>query len=120
VSCLKKNTFLGKEIKTYYLNRKSKNVKRSAIRGKSGLLWKAVKILKDISIECISGTLSENRIEIQPEQTAERFASFINMKINNVLRTTNVDENVYNGTRHVHSKGKFFGNISSVKNDYLH
>ena len=99
---------LDKKIKSFYFMAKSRNVKRAIVPGNSGSLWKAVKIAKDVNIEPIPATMFENKIEIPPEEKAERFARFFDSKIKDVLKDTKVDENVYNERRKVVTEEKIF------------
>ena len=106
---------IDKTIKGYYHKRKASNVKRAIIPGNSGSLWKAVKIAKDTCSESLPNTLFENGVEVKYEEAAERFASYFDSKVKDILANTKVNDQVYNGTRKVTAENKFFMDRLSVK-----
>jgi hypothetical protein len=76
----------------------------SVIPGNSGSLWTAVKIAKDTCSESLPNTLFENGVEVKYEEAAERFASYFDSKVKDILTNTKVNDQVYNGTRKVTAK----------------
>ena len=106
---------IDKAIKGYYHKKKASDVKRTIIPGNSSSLWKAVKIAKDLNVESLPKTLFEEGAEIQTDQVAERFANFFDTKIKNIINSTGVDDEVYNGSTKAKSEAKFFMDPLSVK-----
>jgi hypothetical protein len=90
-------------------------VKRTIIPGNSSSLWKAGKIAKDINFESLSTTLLKEGADIDTDQVAERFANFFDTKIKNTINSTEVDDEVYNGSNKAKSEAKFFMDPLSVK-----
>ena len=49
-----------------------------------------------------------DNIEIQNKKLPDSFACFFNNKVNNIVGSTNVENNVYNGVRRVEAEIKMF------------
>ena len=59
----------------------------------SKTLWDAVRIAKDLNIETIPKTMFRDNVEIQSKKLPDSFAGFFNNKVNNIVESTNIDNN---------------------------
>ena len=80
------------------MGKKKQRVRRGLVPSNSKTLWDAVRIAKDLNIEPIPKTMFSNNIEIQRTNLPDSFACFFNNKVNNIVESTNIDNNVYNVT----------------------
>ena len=105
---------LNKEIKRFFNTKKTVNVRRVIKPGNCQSLWKAVKIAKDVNLDSLPKSMSENNIEIPNEILPDRFAKFFNNKIVQLLADVTVHDEVYNGSRRVVCSDSNFMDLESV------
>ena len=99
---------LNKEIKSHFYNQKMNNVQRSIIPGNSKSLWQAVKISKDMNTNEIPKVMYKDGILIKQENIPDAFANFFKDKVQNIVNTTEIDPDVYNGKRKLNTPNKNF------------
>ena len=80
----------------------------SIVPGNSSSLWKAVSVAKDVNYNQLPKTLFTNNVKISEGKTADAFASHFDKKIRDIVDSTIVEEDVYNGTMKVNSETKNF------------
>ena len=85
-----------------------KRVRRGLVPSNSKTLGDAVRITKDLNVESIPKTLFSHNIEIQRTNLPDSFACFFNNKVNTIVESTNIDNNVYNGVRRVEADNKMY------------
>ena len=102
------------EIKRYFNNKKSEQVRRTIKPNNSHSLWKAVKIAKDVNQDALPKSMNENNITIPNVTLPDRFASFFHTKILNLTRDVTIDVGVYNGEEKVTCSDYNFMDLDSV------
>ena len=105
---------LNTEIKTFFNNKKTEQVRRTIKPGNSQSLWKPVKIAKDVNLTSLPKSMYENHIEIPLDKLPDRFASFFYNKIEKLLEEVNIDENIHNGLNKVTCTNFDFMDMESV------
>ena len=98
---------LNKEIKNYFLNKKSKLIKNK-INNTNGSLWKAVSLAKNKSTNDIPTNLTYRDTDIAKENCAEVFAGFFHDKIEKFKSDISIKENVHNGYNKLIVADRFF------------
>ena len=74
-----------------------------------------VKIAKDQSVEPIPQKLYKEGNLIDDRNVCDEYARYFDEKVKNIVDTTTIDENIYNGERKIYSNSKMFMNEASVK-----
>ena len=78
-------------------------IKTNRVRGAAGVgankgdLWKAVRLAKGVNVEQIPLNLTYGGIPVAQTDSANAFASFFSKKIENLVKDTAPNLNVYNG-----------------------
>ena len=99
---------LNKQIKHEINFEKTKNVRRGILPGNSKSLWNAVNKAKDLNVRTLPETLTLNSINIQPTDQPDAFAQFFSSKIELITNESQINDNVYNGTRKIHVQNENF------------
>ena len=92
---------LNHEIRSHFLSKKSKTVRRNIRPGNSKSLWDAVKIAKDINISKMPSNMTLNNIKINPFDLPDSFATHFAQKTQAIVNNQVVNDNVFNGTKKV-------------------
>ena len=87
---------LSKEIKDYFLGRKTSKVKMAAAGPKPDI-WKAVKVAKDLCAGSIPTSLTLGGIPVRPGDIASSFANHFFDKVKLNISKAKVSATVYNG-----------------------
>ena len=76
---------LNKDIKSYFNQIKSKNVRRGIKPGNSKTLWEALKKAKECNIEMLPDTLFYRNTKINNKDKATTFTNFFPNKVNSIV-----------------------------------
>ena len=99
---------LNKEIKTFFNEAKTKNVRNCIKPGNSKTLWDAVNKAKDCNINSIPETLFLNDQKISDPDRASTFANFFSDKVKLITNTASINNNVYNGRKLLNAQSSPF------------
>ena len=72
-------------------------VRRGIKPGNSKTLWDAVNLAKNCNIETIPESLTLNNIKLNPNDRAQAFANFFKEKVQTIVDSSQISNNVYNG-----------------------
>ena len=104
---------LNKKITDIGRNQKRNSIRRSLVPGNTKSLWNAVNLAKDINPNNIPKNMTNNDVDIDPEDLSNAFAGYFDSKVKSIVETCRIDDGVYNGIRRVHSINS---NFMSTKN----
>ena len=99
---------LSAEIKQHFTNEKKYKVRQGIKPGNSKTLWEAVKIAKDLNTDELPDKMNQNGTPIDNDELAEQFAAMFEKKITDIVSETEINDNVYNGTRKLNEQDKNF------------
>ena len=105
---------LNLEIRSHFESNKRKKVRMNLIPGNNKSLWTSVKLAKDLNIQQIPDNLTLNNVAIEIQDIPDTFATFFKNKIANIVNESQINYNVYNGTRKVFSNDNNFMSESNV------
>ena len=106
---------LNIEIRKFFNENKSKQVRRTIKPGDSQSLWKAVRNANDTNTSTLPKCMFLDGIEISNSSLPDSFASHFDSKISALLNEVSVDDSVYNGDRKVNAINSFFMDKDSVR-----
>ena len=106
---------LNCEIRNFYYGRTKQNVRRNMIPGNSKSLWDAVKIAKDLNIEPIPTNMYGEGELLTHADMPDHFASFFNKKVIDIMNTTVIDNEIYNGVKRVEASDMMFMDKRAIK-----
>ena len=106
---------INKDIKVYFHNQKTKSVRRGILPGNSKSLWNAVKTAKDLNSSPLPDILYANNIEIPQHMQVDAFSSFFYEKVQNIITSTTINDQVYNGNPKIIPVNSFFMTSSDVE-----
>ena len=90
---------LNFEIRSHFFLMKKFAVRKGILPGNSKTLWKAVKTAKNVGHTVIPNNMTLAGEPVTGLNIAERFAEFFDWKVNDIVRSTIVYVNVYNGRK---------------------
>ena len=99
---------LSAEIKQHFTNEKKYKVRQGIKPGNSKTLWEAVKIAKDLNTDELPDKMNQNGTPIDNDELAEQFAAMFEKKTTDIVSETEINDNVYNGTRKLNEQDKNF------------
>ena len=76
-------------------------MRKGILPGNSKSLWKAVKIVKNVSPALITINMTINNTVIPSHNVADSFTIFFEEKVARIVGETVVNQNVYNGCRKI-------------------
>ena len=83
--------------------------------GNTSPLWSAVKKAKDVNTNELPNKIYLEGVEVKCEELADKFATFFSNKIDKILETVEIDDQVYNGERKVNCEAKMFMDPDSIR-----
>ena len=107
---------LSIEIKNHFTNETRAKVRQGIKPGNNKTLWDAVKIAKDQNIEDLPDKMNLNGKSIANNNLAEAFADMFEKKVNEIVSTTSIDANVYNGFKKINVENKNFMTTTNIIN----
>ena len=110
---------LSLEIKYHFANETKSKVRQGIKPGNNKTLWDAVKIAKNLNIEELPDQMNLHGVPISNEVLAEEFANMFEKKIEDIVQSTKINNEVYNGTRKIFVDNKNFMSIENIKNAIL-
>ena len=105
---------LNKEIKAFHLSNRISNIKR-ATNGPNGNIWLAVKRAKNLVHEDIPSSMTLGGNVVARGDLANSFAGYFFNKVKQLVNTTKVDSNLYNGKNKLIVTNRHFMKKSDVK-----
>ena len=87
------------EIKTHFFSKRRLTVRKGITPGNNKALWQAVKLAKNYGTPNIPNSMTLGGLEIPRHEQSNEFPNFFVKKVNDIVKSTKVDENVYNGIK---------------------
>ena len=88
--------------------------------GNSKSLWQAVKLAKNFGITHIPDLMTLGGVEISGQDISHGFANFFDKKVNDIVISTKVNNNVYNGAQKIQAQSDMFMTREKIKEYYFY
>ena len=89
------------EIKTHFFAKRKFSVRKGIVPGNSKALWQAVNRSKNLGSSHIPKTMTLGGLEVPSNEISDGFANFFEKKVNDIVKNTKVNDEVYNGTQKI-------------------
>ena len=96
------------EIKTHFFSKRRLSVRKGITPGNNKALWQAVKLAKNHGTPNIPNSMTLGGLEILSHEQSHEFAKFFVKKVNDIVKSTKVDDNVYNGIKKIDAQCEMF------------
>ena len=99
---------LNFEIRSHFFSITRYKVRKGIIPGNSKTLWQSVKLAKNQGTSQIPNVMTLDGNEVSGHDISNCFANFFEKKVGDIVGSTKVDENVYNGKKRIEAQCEMF------------